>query len=397
MSKTQQHNPRFSSGPCTKFKGWDINNIDFETLGRSHRSEKALGRLRYLCSLVHELMELPEDYKVAITPASDTGAFELAMWNLLGSNPNGIDVFAWEHFSRLWLFDIIDELKIENAVSHSIEPGDIPELSFIDGKKDCVFAWNGTTSGVMIPPDFSFPERENDDVLRFCDATSAVFVNDLPVEDLDIITWSLQKSIGGEAQQGIIVMSPRAIQRLENYIPTWPIPKVFKLRNKAGVKHRFFDGITLNTPSMLAIEDGILALEWAKNNGGRAFLREKCLSNYAVIRDWVKDNGWIEFLPIHLSNKQLEVERYLSITSPCFVFVDEHFLTMDPPKQAQFVQDLRQKCEDQDIAYDINSYSTSPLGLRIWCGPTVEADDLKSALKGITDCFYETLTEYQAL
>ncbi len=356
-------NTCFGSGPCAKRPGWSFNNLDTDILGRSHRSRLGKSRLKEIIDRTAALLDLPEGYKIGITPASDTGAVELAMWNLLGAPGVGVDVFAWEQFSQLWYQDIVEELPLEDVRAFSVEYGVLPDLNEISPDRDSVFVWNGTTSGVRIPDNFKFPPQGKG--LRICDATSAAFAYELPWRDLDVVTWSWQKVMGGEAQHGMIVMSPKAQKRLVEYAPPWPMPKIFQLRDKNGVPDRsFFEGNVINTPSMMCVSDALDVLRWMESIGGRKEIQNRVKKNSETIDKWIEKTDWVEHLP------QDEATR--SKTSVCLKIraVDG----IDPVRLTHAVFDL---LEEENVAHDINSYKTAPPGLRIWCGGTIEADDLE--------------------
>lgn len=353
----------FGSGPCAKRPGWSFDNLDTDILGRSHRSVLGRKRLREVIDRTAALLDLPEGYKIGITPASDTGAVELAMWNLLGAPGIGVDVFAWEQFSMLWYQDIMDELPLEDVRPFAADYGALPDLGQMHPDRDAVFVWNGTTSGVRIPDSFKFPPHGKG--LRICDATSATFAYELPWADLDVITWSWQKVMGGEAQHGMIVMSPKAQKRLAEYVPAWPMPKIFQLRDKKGVPDMsFFEGNVINTPSMMCVTDALDVLRWMESIGGRKEIQNRVKKNSQVIDNWVKKTDWIEYLPLD--------EATRSRTSVCLKVKPVNGI--EPAKLTRAIFDLM---ESEEIAHDINSYKTAPPGLRIWCGGTIEAEDLE--------------------
>ncbi len=329
-------------------------------------------------------MGIPADYKIGITPASDTGAVELAMWNLLNAPGIGVDVFAWEQFSWLWLRDILDELRIPGARAFESAYGQLPDLHMMDPNRDVVFAWNGTTSGARIPDDHR-EQLKGDKGLRICDATSAVFAYDMPWDILDVVTWSWQKSMGGEAQHGMIVMSPKAIQRLKEYRPSWPVPKIFQLRTADGIDEDFFDGVTLNTPSMLCVSDALDSLRWMETIGGLPALHKRIHDNAAAIDEWITQRNWIDYLT---TNPEIR-----SRTSICMKFTSPEFSALDQATQQKVVDQIVSLLEKEQAAYDIKSYKTAPLGLRIWCGATVETSDIKALLPWIDWAYHTAIND----
>lgn len=378
------HNARFSSGPCAKRPGWAFKNLDTDVLGRSHRSGLAKARLKEIIDMTRRILDIPADYRIGITPASDTGAVELAMWNLLGAPGIGTDVFAWEQFSWLWLNDIVTELNLPESHAFEVPYGLLPDLGMMDANRDAVFAWNGTTSGVRIPDGYEVPK--GDKGLRICDATSAVFAYDLPWDRLDVVTWSWQKVMGGEAQHGMIVMSPKAISRLQDYRPAWPMPKIFQLRNSDGsVNDEFFEGITLNTPSMMCVSDALDSLRWIDSIGGVTAVQARVTENAHIVEEWVYSKSWIDFLA--------EQPGTRSKTSICLQFVAPEFMALAEKTRKSVVDRIVTLLEDEKVAYDIKSYKTAPIGLRIWCGTTVEAGDLRAMLPWIEWAYHTVMSE----
>ncbi len=358
-------NPNFSSGPCSKHPGWSLNNLSQAILGRSHRATLPKEKLKEVINRHRDLLDIPSDYKIGIVPASDTGAFEMALWSMLGAR--AVDVFAWESFSNGWLNDIKNHLKIKNIHEFTSEYGLIPDLSQASFDRDVVFVWNGTTSGVRVPDgDWIDPNRGG---LTFCDATSAVFAYDMPWDKLDVTTWSWQKVLGGEAAHGMIVLSPRAIERLESYTPkNRPLPKIFRMTKGGKIIDGIFKGETINTPSMLAVEDCIDALKWIKHIGGVSASIRRAEINFEELEKWVSETSWVDFLA--------KVPETRSITSVCLKITDDWFETLPTAEKMAFVKTMTKLLEREDAAYDIASYRDAPAGLRIWCGATVSVTDI---------------------
>jgi phosphoserine aminotransferase len=364
-------NPNFSSGPCAKRPGWSINNLRTDTLGRSHRAKLPKQRLLDVINLTKEILQLPEDYRVGILAASDTGAIEAAMWSLLGAR--GVEVLAWENFGNDWVKDIKDQLKPENLTIHKVDYGKLPDLKKLNFDNDIVFNWNGTTSGVCVPnADWISKDRKG---LTICDATSAVFAMDMDWSKLDVVTWSWQKVLGGEAAHGMIAMSPNAIQRLSEYQPNWPIPKIFRLANNKKVIEGIFKGETINTPSMLCVEDAIDALNWIKSIGGFSGSIQKSQKNLEVVKQWVQSKDWIDFLA--------EDPQTISSTSICLKITADWFLKLSEDDQQAKIKEINSMLDKEGVAYDINAYRTAPAGFRIWGGATVEASDIETLLPWI--------------
>lgn len=356
-------NPCFSSGPCAKRPGWSLQNLAGALLGRSHRSAAGRERLARAIALTREVLEVPADYRIAIVPASDTGAVEIALWSLLG--PRGVDVAAWESFSADWATDVLTQLKVPHARTLTAPFGELPDLTQIDFDNDVVFAWNGTTSGVRVPnADFIPADRRG---LTICDATSAAFAQNLDFAKLDAVTFSWQKVLGSEAAHGVLILSPRAVERLESSTPAWPVPKIFRLKTDGKVNEAIFEGWTLNTPSMLAIEDYLDALRWAQSIGGLTTLRARCDASAAAVADWVARTPWID----HLAKEP----QTRSNTSVCLVFSDAC-----AEKTAAALTALAAKMvaliESEGAGFDFGAYRAAPPGFRIWCGATVEAGDV---------------------
>jgi phosphoserine aminotransferase len=349
------NSPNFSSGPCAKHPGFSLDELKDAPIGRSHRSSLGKSKLAESIDRTKNMLDLPAGYLVGIVPASDTGAFEMAMWSLLG--PRGVDILVWESFSKGWATDIQKQLKLENARVFEAEYGKLPDLSQVKFDNDVVFVWNGTTSGVKLPNgDWIAKDRAG---LTLCDATSAIFAMEIPFHKLDVITYSWQKVLGGEAAHGIIILSSRAVERLETYSPPWPLPKIFRMTKGGKLIEGIFKGSTINTPSMLANEDYLAALKWAESVGGLKGLIERSNANLAVWEDFVAKHNWIDFLA---ENKEIR-----SNTSVCF--------TVDLPEDK--LKELVELLADEGVAYDCGSYRDAPPGLRFWSGATVEASDLE--------------------
>ncbi len=357
-------NPSFSSGPCPKRPGWTHHILKEALIGRSHRSPEGKKILNQAILLTKEILEIPDDFRVGIVPGSDTGAIEMAMWNLLGARP--VDVLAWESFGGEWVQDIVESLQLESVSVHESGYGQLPDLSKVSFKSDVVFVWNGTTSGVrLINADWIPVDREG---LTLCDATSAAFAMDLPWEKLDVTTFSWQKVLGGEAAHGVIVMSPRAAERLQDYTPRWPIPKLLRLAKDKVINESLFDGATINTPSMLCVHDYLDALNWAKDMGGVRELWRKSSDNLQLVEEWVLQNEWIDFLAEEPKNR--------SNTSICLKFVSQWFTAMSDKEQRKTVKEFCNILSNEHVAYDIEGYRNAPPGLRLWGGSTVESSDI---------------------
>ena len=378
--KIKTNRALFSSGPCAKYPGWDINNLDTTILGRSHRAKQPKNFIEYSINLTAELLELPKDYKVAIVPASDTGAFELAMWNLLGSRP--IDVFAWESFGKGWVTDIINQLNLSNVNKIEAEYGFLPDLSKANPKNDIVFTLNGTTSGVKVP-DLNWIDNDREG-LTLCDATSGLFAQNVDWSKLDVTTFSWQKVLGGEAQHGMIILSPRAIDRINTYNPDWPMPKIFRIKKSGKVDESIFTGSTINTPSLMCVADYVSALEWAKKSGGLKKLIEIANSNLDIISQWVEKNNWISFLA--------QDKETISNTSVCLEFASKS-PDGDDLDTAALSKDIQKILEEEQIGYDIGAYRDAPPGLRIWVGATVEPQDVSILLEWIEWAYFSIIQQ----
>lgn len=360
-------NPCFSSGPCAKHPGYSIDELKDTPLGRSHRSSLGKGKLAESIEKTKQILGLPPDYLVGIVPASDTGAFEMAMWSLLG--PRSVDVLVWESFSNGWATDITKQLKLENANVYKAEYGKLPDLSLVDFNNDVVFVWNGTTSGVKLPHGDWIPDDRAG--LTLCDATSAIFAMDIPYEKLDVITYSWQKVLGGEAAHGMLILSPHAVERLETYTPPWPLPKIFRMVKGGKLIEGIFKGSTINTPSMLANEDYLAALKWAESMGGLQGLIQRSNANLAVFEDFVAKHDWITFLA--------ESKDIRSNTSVCF--------NVDLPEDK--LKQMVKLLADEDVAYDCASYRDAPPGLRFWCGATANTSDIEAVTQWLEWAYNE--------
>jgi len=358
-------NPQFSSGPCTKRPNWSLSVLNNALIGRSHRSKLGKEKLQAVIDNSREILCLPDDYKIAIVPASDTGAVEMALWSLLGAR--GVEMLVWESFGAGWASDVVKQLDFENATVTKAEYGHLPNLDDVNFDNDVVFTWNGTTSGVKVPDGKWIPSNRKG--LTLCDATSAAFAMQLPWEKLDVTTYSWQKVLGGEGQHGMLILSPRAVERLENYTPPWPLPKIFRLTKGGKLIDGIFKGETINTPSMIAVEDALDGLNWAKSVGGLTGLIKRSVNNLSVLENWVFDTPWVDFLCDDKSNR--------SNTSVCFKIVDPWFQALADKQQSVIAKQIATTLDAENVAYDIASYRDAPAGLRIWAGATVEQRDLE--------------------
>lgn len=378
LPTTKPRIPHFSSGPCAKRPGWSVENLKNACVGRSHRSSDGKAKLAQVIESSKKILGVPADYRLGIVPASDTGAVEMALWSLLGQRP--LDILAWESFGQEWVKDVVDELKLPDARLMTADYGSLPNLDEVDFSSDVVFLWNGTTSGVRVSNgDWIKADRQG---LTICDATSAVFAMDIPWEKLDVVTYSWQKVLGGEAQHGVIVLSPRAVSRLESYQPAWPVPKLFRLTQKGKLIEGIFKGDTINTPSMLCVEDAIDGLMWAESIGGLPELIRRSEANLATIANWVEQSSWADFLAQKLETR--------SCTSICLKIVDAWFTALSPQQQAESAQKLAKLLEKHSVAFDIASYRSAPPGIRIWGGATVETADIEALLPWL-DWAYATV------
>ena len=374
-------NPRFSSGPCAKRPGWSLQNLTNASLGRSHRSAEGKARLGGAIEKTREVLGIPDDYRIGIVPASDTGAVEMALWSLLGAR--GVDMLAWESFGKGWITDVVKQLGLDDVRLLEAGYGELPDLAQVDFSRDVVFTWNGTTSGVRVPDgNWISDAREG---LTICDATSAAFAQRLDWAKLDVTTYSWQKVLGGEAAHGMLILSPRAVERLESYTPPWPLPKIFRLTKGGKLIEGIFKGATINTPSMLCVEDYIDALNWADDLGGLEALVARADANTKVIAEWVEKTPWIDFLcadPAIRSN-----------TSVCLKFSDPDIAAMGDADQAAFAKKMVGLLEAEAAGFDLGAYRDAPPGLRIWCGSTIEASDLEALTPWLDWAFAQAKSE----
>src|SRR5260221_7501229 len=370
--------PHFSSGPCAKRPGWNPQNLKDAALGRSHRAKIGKAKLKQAIELTRDVLEVPTNYRIGIVPASDTGAVEMALWSLLGARP--VTTIAWESFGEGWVSDIVKELKLKDVTKLHAGYGEIPDLSKVDQASDVVFTWNGTTSGVRVPnADWISATREG---LTICDATSAAFAQRLDWGKLDVVTFSWQKALGGEGAHGMLVLSPRAVARLESYKPAWPLPKIFRMTKGGKLNEGIFAGETINTPSMLCVEDYLDTLQWAKSVGGLSATVARSDANAKVLSDWVAATSWIDHLAKHAGER--------SNTSVCLKVVDPAITRLSNDEQAAFAKTLAGLLEKEGVAYDIAYYRDAPPGLRIWCGATVERRDIEALTPWLDWAFAES-------
>jgi phosphoserine aminotransferase len=358
--------PHFSSGPCAKRPGWSLQALTDAVLGRSHRSKIGKAKLKRAIELTREVLQAPADYRIGIVPASDTGAVEMALWSMLGARP--VTMLAWESFGEGWVSDVQKELKLKDVKVLKAPYGELPDLAKVDSDTDVVFTWNGTTSGVRVPDaDWIKADRQG---LTICDATSAAFAQRLDWAKLDVVTFSWQKALGGEAAHGMIVLSPRAVARLESFTPPRPLPKIFRMTKGGKLNEEIFEGATINTPSMLCVEDYLDTLNWGKSIGGLDALIARADANAKAIAEWVAHTPWIEHLAVDPAIR--------SNTSVCLKVVDPAVLKLSADAQAKFVKGIAAALEKEGIAYDIDAYRDAPSGLRIWCGATVDRSDVEA-------------------
>jgi phosphoserine aminotransferase len=373
--------PNFSSGPTAKFPGWSLDKINTIAMGRSHRSATGKARLKYAIDLSRELLGIPDDYLIGIVPGSDTGAVELAMWNMLGARP--VTVAAWESFGNVWIQDAVKQLKPANLTVLEADYGEIPDLTTIDKGDDIVFTWNGTTSGAKIPDtDWIADDREG---VTINDATSAVFAQPMDWAKLDATTYSWQKVMGSEAAHGMLILSPRAVERIESYTPSWPLPKIFRVKKGDKLNTAIFEGATINTPSMLATEDYIASLEWAKSIGGLPELHARADRNAKIVHDWIAATPWMR-------NMVSDPAKWTN-TGVCMVFQGDWYDGLDDDAKASVPKKIAAMLEKMDVAYDFNGYRDAPPSLRIWCGSTVEQEDVRRLLSWIEWAFAQVKSE----
>ena len=373
--------PEFSSGPCAKRPRWSLKLLNNSTLGRSHRHTIAKSKLQKVIDLTKSTLKIPNDYLVGIVPGSDTGAIEIAMWNLLGPRP--VNMLVWDSFSSDWANDIKSQLKLENVHIYKVDYGKLPDLTNNPLKGDIVFNWNGTTAGVCVPNANWINSSRNG--LTICDATSAAFAMDIDWSKLDVGTFSWQKCLGGEAGHGVLVLSPKAVERINSYNPPWPIPKLFQLRKNGKLNLEIFSGATINTPSMLCVEDFLDALNWTKEVGGLSGLISRSKNNLNIIKNWVSVSHWADFLCEDVNN--------LSSTSICLKLTDPKIIDLPIEIKNNIEKNIIKLLEQHKVAYDIGSYRSAPPGLRIWGGPTVENEDVKNLLPWLDWAYYETLDQ----
>ncbi|MBI28766.1 MAG: phosphoserine transaminase [Pelagibacteraceae bacterium] len=361
-------NPNFSSGPCAKRPGWNLKALSDSNIGRSHRSSECKNKINDIIIKSKEILNLPDSYLLGIMPASDTGALESALWSLLGKR--NVDILAWENFGQDWVKDVVDQLKINNVNTHLAKYGDISNLNSVNFDNDVIFTWNGTTSGVCVPNAEWIPNNRQG--LTICDATSAIFAMEMDFNKLDVITWSWQKVLGGEAAHGMLALSPRAVSRLEEYSPKWPIPKIFRLTNDKKLIKGIFEGSTINTPSMLCVEDALDTLNWVKSIGGNAELIKRSKNNLHIVTEWVNKSNWIEFL-----NQDKNTRSSTSIT---LRIKDEWFNNFNENEQRNKIKDMLKILQNEKVAFDINGYNKAPPSLRLWGGATIENENMKLLL-----------------
>lgn len=370
-------NPFFSSGPCPKRPGWSLEALNDALLGRSHRSDLGKQKLKEAIDRTREVLQVPDDYRIGIVPASDTGAMEIAMWSLLGQR--GVDMLAWESFGAGWVTDVVKQLQLSDVNLIESDYGVLPDLSKVDCDRDVVFTWNGTTSGVKVPDaDWIADDRQG---LTICDATSAAFAMELPWDKLDVVTYSWQKVLGGEAAHGMLILSPRAVERLESWTPTWPMPKLFRLTSKGKLNEGIFKGATINTPSMLCVEDYLDVLKWSSSIGGLSGLIKRSEANLKAVETWVAKTSWVNFLA--------ELPETRSNTSVCLKITESWFTEMSKEQQLSVTMKMVRLLADEKAAFDIEGYRDAPPGLRIWCGATVETSNVEALLPWLDWAFLQ--------
>jgi phosphoserine aminotransferase len=376
--------PNFSSGPCAKRPGWSLDQLKDAALGRSHRSKIGKAKLSDVLQRSRKILGLPSNYLLGIVPASDTGAVEMALWSLLGSRP--VDMLAWESFGQDWVTDVVKQLRLPDARALKADYGKLPDLTEVDFSHDVVFLWNGTTSGVRVPDGNWIPaDRQG---LTICDATSAAFAMRLPWDKLDVVTWSWQKVLGGEGAHGMLALSPRAVARLESTTPAWPLPKIFRMTKGGKIDEAIFKGDTINTPSMLAVEDAIDGLKWAESSGGLDGLVKRSEANLSVVARWVGHTDWVDFLADDAKTR--------SCTSICLKIVDPWFTALSEADQAEAAKKLASSLESEKVAYDIAAYRAAPPGLRIWGGATIENADIAALLPWLDWAYAQLKQQFSA-
>jgi phosphoserine aminotransferase len=377
-------NPNFSSGPCAKRPGWTVDVLSDALVGRSHRAKPAKARIQEAIDLTRELLAVPADYRIGIVPASDTGAVEMALWSMLGAR--GVDMLAWESFGEGWVTDVQKQLKLDDVRVLKAPYGELPDLAQVDFSRDVVFTWNGTTSGVRVPNGDWIPaDRQG---LTICDATSAAFAQDLDFSKIDVVTFSWQKALGGEAAHGVLILSPRAVERLETFKPERPLPKIFRLTKGGKLIEGIFKAETINTVSMICIEDAVDAMKWGKQIGGLKAMQARADANYQVLADWVARTDWVGFLA--------KEEATRSNTSVCFVITDPAVTALDEEAQSAFVKAIVARLDKLGVAYDIGGYRDAPTGLRIWAGSTIAAANLEALTPWLDWAFAEEKAALQA-
>ncbi len=373
-------NPRFSSGPCAKRPGWSVDVLKDAFVGRSHRHAIGKGRLQEVIERSKRLLRIPEGYRLGIVPASDTGAVEMALWSIIG--PRAVEVLAWESFGATWAGDVAKQLKIKDVKLMQVGYGELPDLSTVDFDRDVIFTWNGTTSGVRVPDGDWIPDDRKG--LTICDATSAAFAMDIPWSKIDVATWSWQKAMGGEAAHGMLMLSPRAVERIESYDPAWPMPKVFRLKKKDKLNEEIFEGSTINTPSLLCVEDALDGLRWGEDVGGLDGLIGRVDRNAAALQGWVDRTPWIENICAD--------PKARSTTSMGFVIVDPWFKGLDDAAQRATVKKMTGLLDKEGVAFDLGAHRDAPPGLRIWCGATIETSDVEALCPWLDWAYAEAKT-----
>jgi len=382
LPNIKPENPNFSSGPTTKRPNWSIKNLEKALLGRSHRSPECKSKLKEVIVKSKEILNLPDNYFLGIMPGSDTGALESALWCLLGNR--GVDILAWENFGKDWVIDVVNELKIENRNVHVSDYGELPDLSKVNFKNDVIFTWNGTTSGVRVPDGDWIPD--NREGLTICDATSAIFAMPIDYLKCDVITWSWQKVLGGEAAHGMLALSPRAVERLVNHQPPWPIPKAFRLASDKKFITSIFEGNTINTPSMLCVEDALDTLKWVESIGGLEELISRSNTSLNHVSDWVNKTSWVEFMNPNEDSR--------SNTSLTFKIIENWFTSMNEEKQREVMKKITQLLSEEKIAFDINGYPKAPPSFRVWGGGTVSPTDILKLLPWIDWAYQKIKNQY---